>query len=499
MSRGELTRRELVRLGAAGALALAGCGRLTSPAGTGSTLRSSWSDATGAGQLSPGPGIALVDRTELAPRAVLGRRLATLAHLTDTHVLDEESPARVPFLDRLGHPFTSTFRPHEALTAQVLAGAVRSIDALAPDAVIEGGDLVDNAQANELETAIAALRGGRVDPNSGRAGYRGPQSASNPDPFYYRPDVDAPRHPGMLERAQRGFASPGLRAPWYAVMGDHDLLVQGVVPPDAAIGAIARGSRAVWGMPPGLRVPSGARLQSAESPDGGVDPALVRYLLAAARRAPSVKVPADARRRQPGAAEMLTRMRAASGSRGSGPLLDYSFDVGDRLRVVVLDLVRREGGSGGLVSPGQPRWLERELRRARDRWVIVTSHQPITTAEGGGALLAVLDRAPRVVAALWGHTHRNEISCRRSPAGGYWLIATASLVDYPQQARALRLFETAVGGVALQTWMLDHARDGGLGDISRELSYLDAQGGRPQGFIGGRLDRNVTLFKAPPG
>jgi 3',5'-cyclic AMP phosphodiesterase CpdA len=493
-----LTRRDLLRLGAAGALVLAGCGgQRTAGSGTGSTLLSSWDDASGAGQLGRGPGVPLIDRHDLAPSAPLGVRLATLAHVTDAHLLDEESPARVPFLDRLGPPFTSTFRPHEALTAQVLAGAVRSINALRPDAVIQGGDLVDNAQSNELKVALAALGGGRVDPNSGGPGYSGPQAASNADPFYYRPDLDAPRHPGMLQQAQHGFASPGLHAPWLPVLGDHDLLVQGVVPPDAEIRAIATGSRSVWALPSRLRIPSGASLGRAESPDGGIDPSLVRYLIAAARAAPSVRVPMDAGRRQVGAEMMLARLRSASGSGGSGPLLDYTFDVGDRLRVIVLDLVRRAGGSGGLVSAGQPRWLRRQLRRAGRRWVIVTSHQPITTAEGGDALLAVLDRSPQVVAALWGHTHRNSVVARRSPAGGYWLIGTASLIDYPQQARALRLFETVGGGVALQTWMLDHV-GGGLGDISRELSYLDAQGGRPQGFIGGHLDRNVTLYKAPP-
>jgi hypothetical protein len=31
-------------------------------------------------------------------------------------------------------------------------------------------------------------------------------------------------------------------------------------------------------------------------------------------------------------------------------------------------------------------------------------------------------------------------------------------------------------------------------DVSRQLAYLDAQGGRPAGFVGGRLDRNVRLF-----
>ena len=96
-----------------------------------------------------------------------------------------------------------------------------------------------------------------------------------------------------------------------------------------------------------------------------------------------------------------------------------------------------------------------------------------------------------MIAVLSGHTHRNLIE----PRAHYWLISTASLIDYPQQARALRVLRTQGGGVAIQTWMLDHAFPGDLGTISRELAYLDAQGGRPKGFAGGRLDRNVTLYR----
>jgi hypothetical protein len=124
--------------------------------------------------------------------------------------------------------------------------------------------------------------------------------------------------------------------------------------------------------------------------------------------------------------------------------------------------------------------------------VIVVSHQPLASSEGGESLLSLLDAHPRVIAALSGHTHRNLIE----PRAHYWLISTASLIDYPQQARALRVLRTAGGGVAIQTWMLDHAFPGDLGTISRQLAYLDAQGGRPKGMAGGRLDRNVTLYRA---
>ena len=41
--------------------------------------------------------------------------------------------------------------------------------------------------------------------------------------------------------------------------------------------------------------------------------------------------------------------------------------------------------------------------------------------------------------------------------------------------------------------MLDH--DGrGLAGVARELAFLDAQGGRPQGFAGAPADRNARLF-----
>jgi 3',5'-cyclic AMP phosphodiesterase CpdA len=496
-------------LSGAALVGLAGCGAAVRgrSAGDGSTLRSTWIDPAGDGQLVVGAGERLLDRVELGPPSRITGELARLAHFTDAHVMDASSPARVPFLARLGPPVQSTFRPQEALTAQVLDGTVNAIRLMRPDLVIQGGDLIDNDQSNELAHALSLLEGGVVHPGSGPDGYYGVQLASNPDPFYYRPAIDSPRYPGMLTDAVRPFVGRGLGHEWLPVLGDHDALVAGELVPSPVTQALAIGDRALWGLPTDLRLPAGLKLSPGGSPDGPPDSRYLTSFLAQALAGPTVRVPADPARYELSFGQVTERLWA--GSRGAtqpglhaGELsasgrLDYVRDLGKALRLVVLDLVQRDGGSGGVVSDGQPSWLQEQLDSAGERWVIVVSHMPLVSSGGGDDLLAVMDQSPRVVAAIAGHIHRNQILARHSAAGGYWLITTSSLIDFPQQARALRLMSTADGGVALQTWMLDHSGDGRLGRFSRELSYLDAQGGRPMGFRGSHLDRNVTLYRRP--
>ena len=483
----------LLALAALGPVAATGCGATArAPAADpapGSTLRGTWVDPDGDGTLARGPGQPLRDRTDLAPAARSGRVLGSLAVLTDVHVRDEESPARAAFLDRLGPPFQSTFRPQESLTTQVLTAAVRSINAAGPQDVLDLGDLIDNTQANEMSWATRVLNGGLVHPDSGAPGYQGPQEASNPDPSYYRPDVDPPRHPGLLARAQRSFRSPGLRAPWWAVPGNHDLLVAGELARTPETEAIAVGDRAVVAPDPELAVPrSESALQG---------PLLNQLMRLELRYGRTVRVPPDLARRELSPAEAVAALRKAGRRPGGGARMDAAFDLGRRVRVILLDTVRRDRGAGGIVTPAQTRWLAAQLQAAGDRWVIVASHQPLTNDAGGAGAFALLDRDPHVLAALDGDTHHNRIQSRRTSAGGYWLIQTASLADYPQQARMLRVRETAGGGAVLETWMLDTAPDP-LADTARELAYLDAQGGRPDHEAGTPLDRNVRLFHRPP-
>src|SRR3954468_15639510 len=143
------------------AAVVSGCGGGSAgPAGD-STLQNTWVGPGHTGEPRRGPGEPFVDRTALAPRSRPVKQLALFAQFTDAHVRDEESPARVPFLDRYGGAFSSTFRPQEALSPQVLTATVRAIDALHPQAVVENGDLIDNDQSNELDQALRSSMVGR--------------------------------------------------------------------------------------------------------------------------------------------------------------------------------------------------------------------------------------------------------------------------------------------------------------------------------------------------
>src|SRR4051794_7466786 len=290
-------RRGLAILAVALVAFVAACGSSQAPPG--STVDGTFADPDGDGVLQRGPGEPFVDRTDLAPAGRVVRTRTTLAIIADAHVTDEESPLRGEVLDRLGGSVSSAFRPQETLTTQVLAAAVDAVDAQQPGLVLLEGDLVDNAQANEEAWASAVLRGGTVRPDSGRRGYDGLQAATSADPFIWRPDVDAPRHPGLLDAAQAPFRSAGLRAPWVRLLSNHDVSVQGVITPDAELSEFAQGTRKLSGL---------ERWVPRVVKTGGETAARAARSAITDRDAPVLRVPADAQRRlAPAAAIPLDR------------------------------------------------------------------------------------------------------------------------------------------------------------------------------------------------
>ena len=198
-------RRAAPRSARARRLALAACGGEPRRLRLDARRRSSTRTATGSS--SAGPGEPLIDR---GTPAKLGRTLATFGQLTDTHVRDEESPARVPFLDRIGAPFTSTFRPQEAFSTQMLDASVRALNAQHPQAVFVTGDITDNAQRNELTWALATLKGGTVTPTAA-PGYDGVQDARLRRPLLLPP---RPRRAARTPARSRKRRSRSRRRGW---------------------------------------------------------------------------------------------------------------------------------------------------------------------------------------------------------------------------------------------------------------------------------------------
>jgi metallophosphoesterase (TIGR03767 family) len=207
----------------------------------------------------------------------LGYRQPTLAlgafvQVTDMQIVDDQSPARVEFVDRfadLPNPFNPTldsaYRPHEFLSTHIVDAMTRAIrnvgrgpmTGLPFSFTIATGDMVDNVQYNETRWYINLLDGGQqIRTDSGQNGLEqsvsylfaldsGRPSAVFHESFYWSPDgitdnwgrIDNytlkhgfPAIPGLLSAARRPFTSVGLGMPWYAAMGNHDGEIQGNYP-----------------------------------------------------------------------------------------------------------------------------------------------------------------------------------------------------------------------------------------------------------------------------
>lgn len=426
-----------------------------------------------------------------------GTALAGFKQVSDVHVVDSESPGRVEFFDQCSFG-SSAYRPQESLSTQVGESMIRALNQIDSgpaigadlDFAISTGDNIDNNQRNELNWFIDLMNGEMITPNSGATTYDGYTQVDTPEAL---PDE-------ILDLAVQPFQASGI-GPWYAVLGNHDQLVQGNLPASTTFRFLVTQSKKVFIDPATYftedRCP--ASIADAEAAFFEV------YFSDAAR-----EVPADFSRIFVGHEDIVNTYAEADGQpRGHGlanapsdPVLSdgedketagyYAFNVANKIRGISMDTVSYATTSEGILNDSQFDWVESQLKKnsrvyytkagkrrvnpnARNKLFIIYSHHSSKTinhpgrfpdateeqlaamlpqhcftrsaADGcgkGEGLRDLLQRYPNVIAWVNGHEHNNRVTGFPAPKGeaaerSFWEINTAAHIDWPQQSRILEV------------------------------------------------------------
>jgi metallophosphoesterase (TIGR03767 family) len=374
--------------------------------------------------------------TAQAGRQTQRESLLYFGQLADFQLADEESPARVEFMD-FG-PFSSATRQNEAFLPHQADSMIRQLNAFADaspvaagdgtqrpmDFTVNAGDAADNQQRNETRWVRILAEGGTLKPGSGvnpvtsgdplcaalgtlglvadgstPGKYTGIQDfddfVEGPLHQYYDPDqpsgtfADWPTYPNLMDAAQKSFEAAGLDVPHYITFGNHDGLAQGNQAANASFEAVATGCVKPMS-------PLTADVDTLQEALAGLDPAALLGLISSDPGKVAL-VPPDQQRQYVSKKQykriFLNGTQAdghgfafidpAEEAASNGAAGYYSWHPEPGIRFISVDTLSEGGVVGpsanGNVDDPQFQWLEGELdaAEAADELVVLFSHHAI--------------------------------------------------------------------------------------------------------------------------
>ena len=437
--------------------------------------------------------------------------LLNLIHISDLHICDAQSPARVELMDRYADPhhpmselvkLVGVYRANEIMTTQTLESMVRTINKISKgvvtdrpvDAVVVTGDVTDNAQANELSWYLTLMDGGLIHPDSGSKEIWEGVASKDPkkyDPSYWNPEgtpegclEDYPRSlyglptiPGLTDAVREKFSAEGLRHKWYATHGNHDALLQGTVVPDDFTNAFAVGNHRTVELSPETDLAAMFGNFTQVGPTSYPNPEGATFL----------EITADQSRHfneKDSWAKVHTDCGHDHGLDQSNVISKSKYwarDIGE-FRLISLDTVNEFGGWQGSLDREQFEWLKNQFANPVPKYFILLSHHPAPTLFNTYAPTGVAQRVDekelvtelliekRVILWLAGHNHEHSIEyVGTEGVDGFWHIQTASNIDWPQQGRQVEIIQVG-SELVIATSVFDHQSPIDLAQATEDLS-----------------------------